>query len=65
MQTLMDFLQLTDTEAQALVEFAPELFARVQGPTLAFQEHVEILTTQGGMLSALSMDQCVDRKSVV
>lgn len=59
MQTLMEFLQLTDAEAKALAEFTPELFARVQVPTLTFQEHVEILTTQGGMLSALSMDQCV------
>ncbi|MDA8258580.1 MAG: hypothetical protein M0Z99_23610, partial [Betaproteobacteria bacterium] len=58
MQILMDFLQLTDAEAQSLAEFAPELLNRAQVPTLAFQEQVEILSTQGGMLSALSMDQC-------
>ena len=58
MQILMDFLQLTDAEAQALAEFAPELLNRAQVPALAFQEQVEILSTPGGMLSALSTDQC-------
>lgn len=58
MQTLMDFLQLTDAEAQALAEFAPELLAREQLSTLGFQQYVEMQTTQQAVLGGLGMDQC-------
>lgn len=58
MQILMDFLQLTEAEAQALAEHAPELLRRAHISTRAVREQVEILSTRGGMLDALSSDQC-------
>lgn len=53
METLLDFLQLSDDETRALREHAPALLARADAAAAAFETQARALLSRGEMLAPL------------
>ena len=58
MQMLMEFLQLSEPEAQALADCAAELALRAEAFANSFQASIQTPSTRDAMLSSLSDEQC-------
>ena len=58
MQMLMEFLQLSESEAQALADCAPDLALRAEAFARSFESSIQAPSTRDAMLSSLSDAQC-------
>ena len=57
MQILMEFLQLTADEVQALAQCAPQLLSRLEAFAAALGKHIDAQATDDGALRVLGKDQ--------